>query len=366
MYDRDRQQGVTLIELMIAMVLGLIVLGGVTGVFLANRETYRVSEAVNRMQENARYAFEILGRSIRAAGGNFCGATRVTSVVGDPRNNPSFDRSQFWWTDLGRYGIRGFEGGDTAHESVLSSIGVSRKPGTDALTLISGVAEEGIVISQHQPSKVAPYNSPYFRVATNHNFKPGDLLVACDGDHATVFHYNAPPTAGNENFIQYATSRFGTGQYTNPFNPGNCSEGLGYPTSCDNGDGQRYTFTQGGFLARLTSETWHISMSMLSSRLSLYRMQLWSVAGNATYSKEEVVPNVVDLQLTYLTQTGNTLSSDYVRANEINWSNVANGTTKVVAVRLELTTEEPDVKVGGQPLRRSWYSVVQLRNRASS
>jgi len=63
-----RQTGLSLVELMIALVVGLLLLGGVIEIFVANKQTYRVADASARIQENARFATEILGRYLRIAG----------------------------------------------------------------------------------------------------------------------------------------------------------------------------------------------------------------------------------------------------------------------------------------------------------
>ena len=64
------QAGFSLVELMIAITLGLIVLLAVGSIFIGSRQTYRVQEDNARLQEAGRYALEVLGRSIRQAGAN--------------------------------------------------------------------------------------------------------------------------------------------------------------------------------------------------------------------------------------------------------------------------------------------------------
>ena len=68
----DAQAGFGLIELMIAMVLGLLVLGAAIAVFQSNQRTFNANEGQNRIQEGARAAFEMMSRDIRAAGGSAC------------------------------------------------------------------------------------------------------------------------------------------------------------------------------------------------------------------------------------------------------------------------------------------------------
>ncbi len=65
-----RQKGLTLVELMIAITLGLIVLLAIGSIYLNSRQTYRVQEDNARLQEAGKYALEVLGRSIRQAGSN--------------------------------------------------------------------------------------------------------------------------------------------------------------------------------------------------------------------------------------------------------------------------------------------------------
>ena len=62
------QKGFTLVELMIAITLGLIVLLAIGSIYIGSRQTYRVQEDNARLQEAGRYALEVIGRSLRQAG----------------------------------------------------------------------------------------------------------------------------------------------------------------------------------------------------------------------------------------------------------------------------------------------------------
>jgi len=63
-----RMHGLSLIELMIAMMLGLIIMLGVIQVFAASRTSYAVTEGLSRVQENARFAMDSLERDLRMVG----------------------------------------------------------------------------------------------------------------------------------------------------------------------------------------------------------------------------------------------------------------------------------------------------------
>jgi type IV pilus assembly protein PilW len=66
--DIRLEQGFSLVELMVAMVIGLIVLLVVGTLFMNSRQTYLAQDANSRLQENARYVTELFGRQVRSAG----------------------------------------------------------------------------------------------------------------------------------------------------------------------------------------------------------------------------------------------------------------------------------------------------------
>ena len=62
-------------ELMIALLLGIVVMGGVAQVFYSTSQSYRAQQALSRVQESGRFAIEILKPRLRPAGRtNFCTA----------------------------------------------------------------------------------------------------------------------------------------------------------------------------------------------------------------------------------------------------------------------------------------------------
>ncbi|MDH5823827.1 PilW family protein [Luteimonas sp. RD2P54] len=68
-YSRHRSiQGLSLIEIMIALAIGTVLVLGLVQVFAASRTAYQLSEGMARTQENARFAMDFLQRDIRMAG----------------------------------------------------------------------------------------------------------------------------------------------------------------------------------------------------------------------------------------------------------------------------------------------------------
>lgn len=66
--NNNRQRGLTLIELMVAMVIGLVLLSGILTVYLGSKKSYSTRDQVSLMEENARAALRTLKRHIEHAG----------------------------------------------------------------------------------------------------------------------------------------------------------------------------------------------------------------------------------------------------------------------------------------------------------
>lgn len=65
---RHKAAGLSLIELMIALLIGTLLVLGLVQVFAASRTAYQLSEGMARAQENGRFAMDYLQRDIRMAG----------------------------------------------------------------------------------------------------------------------------------------------------------------------------------------------------------------------------------------------------------------------------------------------------------
>lgn len=63
-----RQRGLSLVELMIGMTLGLMLLAILLSIYLSVKQTYTVQDNLARMQENARLALRLISHDARMAG----------------------------------------------------------------------------------------------------------------------------------------------------------------------------------------------------------------------------------------------------------------------------------------------------------
>jgi type IV pilus assembly protein PilW len=76
----------TLIELMVALTIGMIVMASVATTFTSQTRTYSAQEQINQMEQNARGALDIMSREIKMAGynpasGTVTGVTSYTSTT---------------------------------------------------------------------------------------------------------------------------------------------------------------------------------------------------------------------------------------------------------------------------------------------
>ncbi len=66
--DLQEQRGFTLVEILVALTLGLLVTATILQIFLSSKQAYLTQEQSSRIQENGNYALELLSRYIRMAG----------------------------------------------------------------------------------------------------------------------------------------------------------------------------------------------------------------------------------------------------------------------------------------------------------
>lgn len=342
-----QQSGYTLIELMIAMVLGLVIIGGVIGVFVSNQQSFRTNENLGRLQENARISFELMAREIRQAGGNPCGAQQVANVLND--------KATQWSSSLDAGSVRGFDETQTATGIVATGTAATQRvAGTDAILVFSAAEQDGPVIINHNPIAAS------LDLATvNHGLAEGMIVMVCDPDSAAVLQITNSSPGTN------ATIVHNTGVSTP--SPGNCSKGLGFPTVCSSlGTGK--TFKEGGFVTPLSVGVWYIGNNGRGGR-SLFRVRRISPppSSGPLDAFDEIAEGVVNMQIDYLFRNKATNSLDTswtVATAATDWSSAA--ANEVVAVRLRLVLETVNVLgTDQQPIERELIHVVNLRNRSS-
>lgn len=323
---RSAMAGLSLIELMVAIVLGLLVVGAAIGIFVSNRQTYRATESLGRVQENVRIAFEMMARDVREASGNPCvNNLPVVNVL-----NTSTTR---WWTNMNSWAdtVRGYAPTEAFPETAFGTGAAARLSGTQAIQMLSS-GDTVVTISAHNTT-----GAQFTLNTANHGLSAGDLLMACNGRQASVFQASAVSGV----LVNHAAGGS---------NPGNCTAGLGMPLDCSGANVFQFS-APNSVLVPLHATRWYIANNGRGSR-SLYQARL---AGGAPQA-EEVAEGVQDLQAWYLLRGGTT----YLTAAQV--SAAADGWSNVVAARIELTIEGLE-RTDGNVVQRQMIQVATLRNR---
>lgn len=348
-----RAQGFTLVELMIALALGLIVSAAALTMFTTSRQTYRASESLGRVQENGRMAFEVMARDVREAAGNACGDIRDLSnanVLNDP--------AAAWYLAWSG-GIRGYDGNVAFADAGFGTGLRDRAAGTDAIELKSSVSNGINIVPDLSPGSAEIKVS-----STSHGLTTGDIVLACDPAHSAIFQV----TAANASNVTIGHNAGGS------VSPGNRCKGLGgdgsvlcpppngiaYSFGCAHGDGSLCSAGNQwpATIAKLKATRWYVGHNGRDG-LSLYQARIVNSGGTNGAEINEIAEGVIDMQIDYLLDG----ATSYVPASST-WG--ADQMALITAIRLVLTLEGTDnVGTDGAPLRRALHHTVTIRNRTS-
>lgn len=308
-----KQSGFSVVELMVALVLGLILLGGVLQIYLSTKRTHDITEGLSRLQESTRFSLDMMARDIRMAGYVPCGRPQTMATL---LNNAS----TFWWADIFDQPIQGFEGGGATLPN--------------GVTLNGKVAESDALLILRGGSKVAAvdvYNTAAGQFEMQRSLgsawvDDGTLMVACDPRHAAFFQVS------NYSDGSPSTVTVSTGTNT----PGNCSTDLGdpAPSTCTStgSTGTVYAFDDDAQLVDYKAVIYYVADSPSGDDHSLYREYLLVDSSNNIDTRaEELLEGVDNMQLLYgIDQDDNDVAERYVQADVVaDW-------TQVVTVRIGL------------------------------
>lgn len=338
------QAGMSLIELMIAMTLGLVVLGGVATAFLGSKQSYRVNDNLARMQESARYAFDILSKDIRMAGYYGCAGN-----INNPTNTLNNATAHAW--DFSR-GISGFESVSASTWSpALPASGspqygpTSPKGGNDIVT-VRGITGSGIRVLDHPGG--TPPGSADLKVSAGSGLQTGDIIMVADCSKAAILQITNINSAGSFDNTVHNTGGLHV--------PGNATQDLG----------DKY---EGAEVVRISTRTYYIRDNA-NGVPSLYRI----IGAGAA---EEMVEGIEGMQILYGVDTTGDFSVDsYQNAN---WVETNAQWPNVISAQVNLLVRSPDDRVANAPqtyhfnganvtatdrrLRQSFSSTITLRNR---
>lgn len=342
--------GFSLVELMIAMVLGLIVIAGVTSVFLAGQRSFRTNTALADVQDSSRVAFELMARDIREAGSTGCNSSndRIANLL----NN----QATAWWASWGN-ALRGFD--DASQDPALTGLASPNEvAGTSSLEVV-GAGIDPAATAELYDDQTSGHS--IVLAAGAPAFSAGDVVLLCTAGHAALFQISGYTASGS-------TVTFGSAG-----TPGNSSSYLGYPAGsiCSQnppppgGDARVvYCFPANSLLSGLRAADWYIGNNAEGGR-SLYRVALENQAGVPTPVSQEMVRGVTDMQISYLNAAND---GGFYPASSATVASMGSGWAGVSAVRVTLTMQSASRRAsvhGDQPIERTYSFTITLRNRVN-
>ena len=327
------QAGVGLVEMMVALALGLLVIGVIGTVYLGSRQSYRVEEALSRIQENARFALEVMGRDIRMAGYMGCSSRMLTPK--NTLNSPTAFNYNF------AEPLVGYESTGVGTWSPAVDAGITNKlSGNDILTLRSAIETNARIDAPFMNTSSADIH-----VTADSDLKVDEIVMVSDCAAAAIFQITNFNVSGAGNNVVHNTG--GT-------SPGNATKDLGK------------TFKNDAAIVRPSTVTYYLRNNAAVAP-ALYRK-------SGTADAEELIENVEGMQILYGIDTDGDLTANrYVAANAV--ANMA----EVMTVRVSLLLRSDDASLADalvpytfngttvtptdRRLRRVFTATFGLRNR---
>ena len=147
-----RRGGFSLIELMIAMTIGLLLLAGLVYIYMNASQSSRVQGALALMQGNARYAFELMGVDIRMVG--FTGSKdanpfNVVAISQTSHLCPLIDIFGNKNCTDGAGPLIGYENTNPPNVCTTANTTPCYRAGTDSLTVVRADNENIYAVTNH-------------------------------------------------------------------------------------------------------------------------------------------------------------------------------------------------------------------------
>jgi type IV pilus assembly protein PilW len=359
-----QQRGVTLVELMISLLLGLLLTAGIIQVFVGNRVTYAFNDGLSRIQENARFSLDHIAYNARMAGYSGC--------LSDVAIHNNLDVPNPFRDDI-ENGIQGYDANSTGDNDVFAAGATDPAPSSNAnawtpalpAELANRVIPGSDVlmvrgVSGSANSLVSPFNTTTELVtAEPHDFLEGEILVVSDCQKASIFQLTDVSGAGTAVSLVHGD--------TAGFAPGNDVAAW---------DAEQ-NYGLGSEIGRLQTYAFYVGQGD-DGRPSLFQLRLLrQSATSSAFVPEELVAGIETMQVRYgLDGDSDGAIDTMVPADAVaDWSAVASVEVSLLARATEEYGAETDTvtyRVGGttqfnpqndRRLRQVFSTTIGVRNR---
>lgn len=335
---RASQRGISLIELMIGLIIGLVMTGAISLLFIDATRNHRVNENIARMQESSRFSVDKIGRDARGAG--YFGCAGQGKEPDNMLNNKTAYQYRFgtaveafvapdnaWPGDLaGTFdATKAFD--DFTNKETASSL--KPKAASHILTL-RGVPD-GDIIVRSQPGGAS------IKFSNTNEILEGDILLVTSCVASAIFQVTG---------VQKPTA-------TNPFT--NVIHNTGGTLVPGNATNKTDEDLAGGEVMRISTTTYFVANNPLTSRPALFRR---IGTGNA----REIARNVDNMRISAGVDLNKDRQIDQFvdDLSTVNWAQVR--AIRVVLTLLSEDTGLTDATADGR-LQYTTTSTIALRNR---
>ncbi|MEI6334684.1 MAG: PilW family protein [Methylococcaceae bacterium] len=346
MKNKSFQTGLSLIEIMIALLIGAFLIGGVLQIFISSKQTYRMQEGLSRLQENGRFALDFLARDVRMAG--FLGCSSQVTLTNKLNTSVLGTENYFLYNSFDK-AIEGFEASSTtAWTPAINAAITSPLGGSDIIT-IRRADDQGFTVTTH-----------VFDTAANTSVLTLDATATTANLQSAKFLTSASPPANHCAIAVVSDCSAAATFQVSAVAVGTLSHNTGSSCSPDNSTNNLGKAYVGGQVYPINTVSFFIRNNPLTG--SNQKPSLYRKVGSD--DAEELVEGIENMQILYGVDTDTPFNGPnyYVTADNITSTNWP----KVVSVRITLTVRTIDgnlTTTGDGRIRRTFTSTIALRNR---
>jgi len=206
-------KGFSLIEMLIAMVLGLILISSMIAVFAGNKHSSEMNSATADLQESARFALDQMARDVRMAGFIGCLNVNANAVEIISKGAPSDDLRL---TVSSGAVVDAADTWDPPIPGYTPPTNNPAKPGSHVLLMQYGGPDTaeltGLMSSGGTPSRAAP-----IEVSDDLGMTSGDVAIISNCEFADLFTVTAIGGSETEPSLEHAVSGNKTGAVTRAY-----------------------------------------------------------------------------------------------------------------------------------------------------
>ncbi len=329
-----RMAGITLVELLVAMTLSILLMGGAISIFLASKESFNVGEDLSRVQENLRFVSARLFKDVTLAGYVGC----VPFPEGESLADISTVPGMMTAAAEGRLGdfSKAIIGGEDVGPNDSDSLTVHFALVGSAMPL----PRDGGFHSLRKEEKGKQPESLYEN-GGNDAYEGDEIIVISDCGYAVFGQLTEKPSSGKA--IEYTGIAAGS-------------------------DTARIGVNSPAYYYKMDGVTYQL-MTVGPDENDKYVSQLMATRLSAPNSPQPLLDGVEDFQVEY----GIDLNEDFSAERYLNWDQIVDGNyqSRIASVRLSLVMNagEPQNEALGQVVdpeknmvKNSVFTIA-LRNR---